>query len=145
MEHLGVDPEAALFAVRTRSRGSKINLAHDARSLAQWSTVVKNLSAPTLAAFEALGDWLGAGGLGWWSQGRPSLAYLLRPGQLATHLEDAALWDSSGRPPITHAQPTSARPSVTRVRGPAPVSASYAPKDDPEMMEIFNLEQAAFR
>lgn len=144
-EYLGLDPEVALLAIRTRSRGTKINLAHDARSLAQWSAVVKSLAAPKIAAFEALGDWIAAGGLGWWSQGRPSLSYLLRPGQLATHLEDAAQWDASGRPPITHGAPQNARPHVARSRGPAPVSASFAPKDDPEMMEIFNLEQAAFR
>lgn len=140
-----VDPEAALFEVRSRAKGSRINLAHDTRSLSQWSGVVRELVAAGAVKgpepFHVLGDWIGAGGLGWWSQGRPSLAYLLRPGQLATHLEDAAQWDAGGRGPIRHGERAPARAAPPRRHGAAPVSAAFAPVDDPEMMAIFNLEQ----
>jgi hypothetical protein len=85
-----------------------------------------HIPALTLASYETLGDWLAAGGLGWWSQGRPSLAYLMRPGVLVKLLDDAAEWANAGRPKITHGRPldgASARGPGRRL-GPAPPSTA---------------------
>lgn len=125
VESTGVDHEQALLALRTRAPKA-VSWSYDSATLAAWQRVVRDLDghipALTLASYEALGDWLAACGLGWWSQGRPSLAYLMRPGVLVKLLDDAAEWASAGRPKITHGRQvdgTSARGNGRRL-GPAP-------------------------
>lgn len=125
VESTGVDHEHALLALRTRAPKA-VSWSYDSATLAAWQRVVRDLDghipALTLASYETLGDWLAAGGLGWWSQGRPSLAYLMRPGVLVKLLDDAAEWASAGRPKITHGRQvdgTSARGNGRRL-GPAP-------------------------
>lgn len=137
VESTGVDAERALIALRTHAPRA-LSWAHDATTIAAWQKVVRDLDGHiptlTLASYELAGEWLAAGGLGWWSQGRPSLAYLLRPGVLARILDDAAEWGRTGRPKITHRGGTNAdaqgpaRARQDAARGLAPVAppGSYA-------------------
>lgn len=99
--------------------------------------------------YRVLADWLAAGGMGWWTQGRPSVAYLARPGTLAKHLDDAAAWAQAGRPKITHGRGTNAdaqgaaRPRQDAARGMAPVSppGSYARKQgEPDALEQYLVQ-----
>lgn len=124
VEHLGVDPEAALLALRSLV-GKRMNLAHDVRSLSQWAEVVRGLPSPTLAAFELLGEWVAAGAFDWRQYGRPSLGFLLQPGRLAELLDEASTWQATGRPSLSKrpAAGASSRPSTSRV-GPARASTS---------------------
>lgn len=137
VEATGVDAERALLALRTRAPKA-LSWSHDSATLAAWQRAVRDLDGHiptlTLASYELAGDWLAAGGLGWWSQGRPSLAYLLRPGVLARLLDDAAEWGRAARPKITHGRGPNAdaqgaaRPRQDAARGIAPVAppGSYA-------------------
>lgn len=133
-EPVGLDAEQAMLTVRERAGRKKINLAHDANSLLAWSKAVERVATEgefvALVAYQHLGDWIAAGGLNWWSQGKPSLAYLLRSGVLAKHLEDAAEWDRASRPPIVHQNASQTPPRASsaapasrpRRLGPAPCS-----------------------
>lgn len=99
--------------------------------------------------YRVLADWLAAGGMGWWTQGRPSVAYLARPGTLAKHLDDAAAWAQAGRPKIAHGRGPNAdaqgaaRPRQDAARGMAPVSppGSYARKQgEPDALEQYLVQ-----
>lgn len=150
-ERSGLDPEAALGAVRQRA-GKRAHLGHDLPSLAQWSALVRNLAtqtespAPDIAAYERFGDWIAANGFGWMTQGKPSLDYLLRAGKLAKHLGESNEWAAAGRPKIEHGQialPSSARPSAgRRVIGPAPVAtAEERARDASSHDPLFDIAQ----
>lgn len=129
-EQLGLDAEAALGAVRERAKG-KLNASHDARVVADWQRLVRELAArstdpvTSLGAYEVLGDWIAAGGLGWMTQARPTLAFLLRPGKLAELLDEARTWGAQGRPSLSARAPTA--PAATPGRGPARRLVGAAP------------------
>ena len=120
VESTGVDPERALLALRERTKAT-MNLAHDLASMAAWASAVRGLDGQghTLAAYETLGEWIAAGGFGWWTQGRPTLAFLLRPGKLAEVLAEAADWSRLGRPMIRRGGASHGRDGRRRL-GPAP-------------------------
>lgn len=129
-EQLGLDAVAALDAVRQRAKGL-LNASHDARSVAAWQGLVRELAAraadpvTTVGAYEVLGDWIAAGGFAWMTRGRPTLALLLRPGKLAELLDEARTWDAAGRSPL--ARRTPAAPAAAPGRGPARRLVGAAP------------------
>lgn len=134
-EQLGLDAVAALDAVRQRAQG-KLNASHDARVVADWQRLVRELAAraadpvTTVGAYEVLGDWIAAGGFAWMTQGRPTLALLLRPGKLAELLDEARTWDAAGRAPLARRAPTA--PAAAPGRGPARRLVGAAPVSSAE-------------
>lgn len=137
VEVTGVDAEQALVDLRDRTRRT-MNLAYDLTSLGMWVRAVRALDGQgrDAASYQTLGDWIAAGGFGWWRQGRPTLAYLLRPGKLAEHLEDAAEWHRAGRPAVAKAPVPiqgALRAHAGRLRPAAPSSAAdFAAERDEE-------------
>jgi hypothetical protein len=128
VEATGVDAEQAIVDLRDRTR-RVMNLAHDLTSLSLWIKAVRGLDGQghTAASYQALGDWIAAGGFWWWKQGRPTLAYLLRPGKLAEHLDDAAEWHRAGRPAVVKVPAPvqgALRAQTGRLRPAAPSSAA---------------------
>jgi len=127
VESVGLAAAEVVAVLRARCP-RKLFLAEDSRTLAELQRVVTDISARgrwALPDYETLGDWIAADGLGWWSQGKPGLAYLLRPGMLATHLEEAREWVEAGRPRIVHRGADTGRGAPTRRRaGPSPVSTA---------------------
>jgi hypothetical protein len=138
VETVGYSSAELLADLRTRAPRA-LTLGCDSVTEASVARVMLDLSArgtpeATPEGYRALCDWIAAGGLGWWTRGRPSVAYLAKPGTLATLLGDASAWARAGRPAITHGQ--GAAPGTTAfrkapqdsARGIAPVSppGSYA-------------------
>lgn len=124
---LGLAAGEVMAVLRARCR-RRLTLSGEGALLGPLQRLVSELSAHDgwgLGDYEVLGDWIAAGGLGWWTQGRPSLSYLLRPGMLAKHLEDARDWHEGGRPAIVHRG--GAGPGARRA---APVSPAADFNDD---------------
>lgn len=135
VESLGVRADEVVAVLRQRA-ARQLFLSEDSRTLGALQTVATDLSAVgrwALADYETLADWIAAGGLGWWTSRKPDLAYLLRPGVLAKHLEEAREWDEAGRRPIVHrARPEAPRPTTARRAPPARVSRADEFNDDGE-------------
>lgn len=128
VELFGITGDEVLVALRAGSKG-RINLAYDARTLSDLSSLVSGLSARSTDAvvgiepYRALAAWIGAGGLAWFDHGAPTLGYLLKPGTLATHLAEAAAWHAAGRPAIP-SRKAAASAAATAPRAPAVRAAS---------------------
>lgn len=113
-------PAEVLATLRASSRG-KISTATDSRGEAALAEVLRDLQsrAPvgeslTLSTFRTLGEWAEAGGLAWWKgNGRPGVRYLLAPGTLAKHLDEASTWLRAGRPSLSEQGPREPQGSGT--------------------------------
>lgn len=137
VELFGITGDEVLATLRAGSKG-RINLAHEARTLADLDRLVSGLSTQATGAvvgiepYQHLAAWVAAGGLAWFDHGAPTLGYLLKPGTLATHLAEAAAWHASGRPAIPSRKATAAaaavapRAPLARAAGPLPAAPRSA-------------------
>ena len=114
VEIVGLRAEEVVLLLKQRAPDA-LRLAYDSRQLADLQRLVTELAVRAEDPvgprdFEALGDWLAAGGL-WqsWDRSRygsPAMRHLLAAGKLAEWLDAASQWDRAGRPGIDNGPPT---------------------------------------